>query len=273
VSEALVRVLVVDDEADLRALIRTLLDLDGRFEVVGEAGDGAAGIEQAAALQPDVVLLDRSMPRMTGLEALPEIRRVAPQAAVMLYTAEDDESLRQAAIASGAVGVMTKDATISALADLLTGALVQSGEDPSRPLSVTVGPVPADAALTWIDNTTKIVEAVRANPGLTDREIEPEIFDLFCQYLASWREVAEGEQEFLWRATAAPDHVSHLLEAWASIDRIDEDRLRELGHEWSTGRGRLFFNALTSAIVGELERQASLRNLAGRLKEQWTPSA
>jgi CheY-like chemotaxis protein len=212
------------------------------------------------------------MPRVTGLEALPEIRRVAPHAAVMLYTAEDDETLRQAAIASGAVGVMTKDATISALADLLSGALVQSGEDASRPLSVTVGPVPADAALIWIENTTRIVEAVRDTPGLTDQEIDPGVFDLFCQYLASWKEVAEGEQEFLWRASADPAHVSHLLEAWASIDRIDEDRLRELGLEWSNERGRLFFNALTTAIVGELDRQESLRNLAGRLKEQWTSS-
>src|SRR3954463_4025400 len=100
-DEARIRVLVVDDTPDLRAVIKLLLDMDGRFEVVGEAGDGVEGGELAAELQPDGVLLARTMPRMSGLEALPEIRTVAPHTAVVLYTSEADDGVYQAALGSG----------------------------------------------------------------------------------------------------------------------------------------------------------------------------
>lgn len=63
-----------------------ILELDGRFEVVGEAGDGLTGIELAEELQPDLVLLDLSMPKMDGLEALPEIRTKAPGTAVIIFS-------------------------------------------------------------------------------------------------------------------------------------------------------------------------------------------
>lgn len=80
------RVLLVDDVADLRLSVKMILELDGRFEVVGEAGNGAKGIELAEELQPDLVLLDLSMPKMDGLEALPEILQVAPDAKVIIFS-------------------------------------------------------------------------------------------------------------------------------------------------------------------------------------------
>src|SRR5947209_6978341 len=99
-----------------------LLELDGRFEVVGEAVDGIEGVERAEELQPDVVLLDRTMPRMSGMEALPRIRQVAPRAAVVLYTSETDERVYQAALASGAVDVMDKAAGVADIAVHLSKA-------------------------------------------------------------------------------------------------------------------------------------------------------
>ena len=74
-----VRVLLVDDVPDLRLIVRMVLQRTGQFEVVAEAGDGLEAIAQADECQPDLILLDLSMPRMSGVEALPRIREVAPQ--------------------------------------------------------------------------------------------------------------------------------------------------------------------------------------------------
>jgi CheY-like chemotaxis protein len=264
-----VRVLVVDDTDDLRAVIKLLLEMDGRFEVVGQAVDGVEGVDRAADLQPDVVLLDRSMPRLSGLEALPQIRRVAPGAAVVLYTAEADEGVYQAALASGAVSVMDKASTIGDLAVRLTDALLQSWATPAADIGVHVGPVPSDAALEWIDNTAGIVAAVRAHPELTDEPVPAAVLDTFDEYLHGWREVAETDSQFVWAARATPEEVNRLIDAWATIDRIPDDRLQALGLDWSAPRGRLFFHAITEAVMAALAQHETTVALARRLQPQW----
>lgn len=84
------RVLLVDDAPDLRTLLQVALERDGRFVVVGEAADGAEAIDLASELQPDIVVLDQMMPVMSGLEAMPRIRQVAPGAKVVLFSAIAD---------------------------------------------------------------------------------------------------------------------------------------------------------------------------------------
>jgi DNA-binding NarL/FixJ family response regulator len=261
-------VLVVDDTADLRAVIKMLLDLDGRFEVVGEAVDGVEAVEHAERLQPDVVVLDRSMPRMNGLEALPEIRRVAPGTSVVLYTADGDEGVAQAALGLGAVGVMDKSVGIADLAGHLSEALLQAWGAASNPY-VTVGPVPSDAALEWIDNTAQIVSMVRAHPELTETPVPVDVLDTFEDYMRRWREVAQAESEFVWAATAEPSEVHRLIDAWATIDRIPEERLAEHGLAWSSPRGRVFFHAITEAVMEALARHEATLSLARRLEPQW----
>ena len=81
------RVVLVDDEPDIVFLAKLLFESDGRFEVVGEAGDGAEAVRLAQELQPEAVLLDILMPGMDGWEALPLIRRVAPDATVVVVSA------------------------------------------------------------------------------------------------------------------------------------------------------------------------------------------
>jgi CheY-like chemotaxis protein len=269
-EEFRIRVLVVDDTAELRGLVRVTLELDGRFEVVGEAVDGIDGIEQAAKLQPDVILLDRSMPRMTGVEALPEITKVAPGAAVIVYTAESDDHVHQAAVAAGAVDVMVKDASVTDIAVRLTATLLRRWADPEAEIAVTVGPVPSDAALDWIDNTIRIVDAVEQHPEVTDTPIDPDVFGTFRAYLQTWRHIAETDEVFLWGARAAPAEVNRLIDAWGSIDRIDDDRLRGLGCDWSSAQGREFFHTLTSAVLAALDRHEETALLAARLQEQWS---
>src|SRR4051794_5145920 len=83
VSPAMIRVLLCDDVKAFRSLVRYALEDEEGIEVVGEAADGDEGIRQATELQPDVVLLDLSMPRCDGLEAIPEIARNAPDARIV----------------------------------------------------------------------------------------------------------------------------------------------------------------------------------------------
>ena len=103
-------VLVVEDDADVRAVVTALLDFDGGFEVAGEAPDGAAGISMAEHLRPDVVLLDLAMPVMDGLTALPEILRVAPETQVVVLSAFGTDRTVHAALDQGAVGFVHKGA-------------------------------------------------------------------------------------------------------------------------------------------------------------------
>jgi DNA-binding NarL/FixJ family response regulator len=78
-----IRVLLCDDAEGFRALMRLSLADDPSIEIVGEAADGVAGVEATAELQPDVVLLDMSMPRMGGLQAIPKMRRRAPRTSII----------------------------------------------------------------------------------------------------------------------------------------------------------------------------------------------
>ena len=78
-----IRVLLCDDAEGFRALMRSSLADDPSIEIVGEAADGVAGVEATAELQPDVVLLDMSMPRMGGLQAIPKMRRRAPGTSII----------------------------------------------------------------------------------------------------------------------------------------------------------------------------------------------
>ena len=81
------RVLVVDDDADLRFLLKMALDRDGVSRVVGEATNGRDAIDAAREHQPDVIVLDQSMPVMNGTEAIPGLREAVPAARIVIYSA------------------------------------------------------------------------------------------------------------------------------------------------------------------------------------------
>jgi CheY-like chemotaxis protein/anti-sigma regulatory factor (Ser/Thr protein kinase) len=102
------RVVVADDDADMRALLSTALRRDGRFEVVGEAGDGDEAVAVVEATQPDLVLLDLGMPGRGGLEALPLLRRAADKAQIVVVSGFPGDRLEAVSRASGAVGYVEK---------------------------------------------------------------------------------------------------------------------------------------------------------------------
>ena len=103
-----IRIFLADDHTVLRAGLRALLDAEPDMEVVGEAGDGASCVRQAAAIQPDVVLLDINMPDCNGLEALTLLREQTPSSRVLILTMHDDAGYLRQALASGGAGYVLK---------------------------------------------------------------------------------------------------------------------------------------------------------------------
>lgn len=101
-------VLIVDDTPDMRLLLRTVLGHVDGYVVVGEAGDGAAAVEAARRLRPDVVLLDLAMPKMDGLEALPLIKEAVPQCHVIVLSAFESSRMEKPALAAGATAYVQK---------------------------------------------------------------------------------------------------------------------------------------------------------------------
>ena len=114
------RILIVDDHPLTRSALSGLLQQNG-FSVVGEAGDGAAAIDLARELSPDLVLLDLSLPGMNGLEALPRLREAAPNAEVVVLTASGTEDNLMAAIRGGAAGYLLKSEPPERIVEFLRG--------------------------------------------------------------------------------------------------------------------------------------------------------
>jgi two-component system nitrate/nitrite response regulator NarL len=122
-TSAAIRVLVVDDHTLFRRGLTALLAGDARFAVVGEAGDAGDAQRQAAALQPDVILLDNHLPGVNGVDALAGLREVAPQARVLMLTVSEDERDLAAALRGGALGYLLKTADSDLLASAIERAM------------------------------------------------------------------------------------------------------------------------------------------------------
>jgi len=107
-APAPVRLLVVDDHTLFRRGLVALLAGDRSLAVAGEASDAGEAVRQAAALQPDVILLDNHLPGATGIQALPGLKEAAPGARIILLTVSEDEQDLQAALRGGAHGYLLK---------------------------------------------------------------------------------------------------------------------------------------------------------------------
>jgi two-component system, NarL family, response regulator NreC len=120
-----IRILLADDHAVLRSGLRLLLDGRDDMKVVGEAANGAELLPLAIKLQPDVILLDLTMPQLGGLQVLPLLREQLPQVRVLILTMHDDEGYLRQALRTGAAGYVLKKAAdvelISAIQAIMRG--------------------------------------------------------------------------------------------------------------------------------------------------------
>ena len=161
---AAARVLIVDDHPLTREALASLLAQHG-FEVAGEASDGEQAIAEAESLQPDLILLDLSMPGMNGLEALPQLRAAAPAAEVVVLTASGTEENLLGAIRGGAAGYLLKSEPPERIVEFLRG--VARGE---AALSGSVARRLLETVRETGGRETGIPDSIAA--ALTAREVE-----------------------------------------------------------------------------------------------------
>ncbi len=167
-----IRILLVDDQPLFRKAIATLIDEQPDFTVVGEAENGLDGVEQARALQPDLVVLDVDMPVMNGVEAVRLIREQVPATKVVMLTVSEDEDDLFDAIRYGAHGYLLKDLRPEQLYDMLRSVMRNE-----TPLSPAIAGRVLTALRGWGQSggTGPIRSAPSATPegpALTRREIE-----------------------------------------------------------------------------------------------------
>ena len=105
-----IRILLADDHSIFRDGLRTLFKSDPQFSIIGEAADGEAAIQLAAKLQPDIAILDISMPKITGIEATRTIKKEVPQTKILILTIHEKEEFVYEMIHAGANGYVLKNA-------------------------------------------------------------------------------------------------------------------------------------------------------------------
>ncbi|HEV3277031.1 MAG TPA: response regulator transcription factor [Terriglobia bacterium] len=102
------RILIVDDDKGLRKSLRMFLNHQPGWQVVGEGANGREGIEEAERLKPDLTIMDLNMPEVSGIEATREIRRAAPDSAILVLTEHNSVPLVCEALEAGAHGFLPK---------------------------------------------------------------------------------------------------------------------------------------------------------------------
>jgi len=214
------RLVLADDHAVLRSGLRMLLESHGEFEVVGEAADGAAAVDMATRLHPDLVLMDISMPGMDGMEATRQIRAAVPDLKILVLTMHDDAGYLREVLAAGASGYILKKAVdselISAIQAVLRGevfvypsmtrALVEQYLT-QRPVST---PAPSQEPRSPVEGLSprelEVLKLVAS--GFTSREIA-EQFGLSAKTVESYR-ARIGEK---LGTTSRTDFIRYALQA------------------------------------------------------------
>ena len=200
-----IRVLIADDHRLFRDGMRALLNSAPDLEVVGEAGDGEQAVAKAAALRPDVILMDLQLPGFNGVEATRRILHSQPSVSVLVLTMFEDTDTVLAAMRAGARGYILKDTDEEAL--LRSVRAVASGE-------ALFGPGVAERLMRYLAEATPSADR-SAFPELTDRERE--VLYLLAQGLSN-QEVA-GRMGISLKT--ARNHVSNILGRLQVADRTE----------------------------------------------------
>lgn len=200
-----IRVLIADDEALIRAGFRVLVDSAADLTVVGEAANGAAAVQQARQLRPDVVLMDIRMPIMDGLEAMRHLATGELDTRVIIVTTFDQDEHVYQALRSGASGFVLKDTLPE---QLLHAIRVVAGGEALLTPSVTRRMISA-----FVRRTPVTAAADTRLQLLTDRERE------VLEQVAAGRSNAEVAEVLFVSIATVKTHVGRLLTKLGARDR------------------------------------------------------
>jgi len=264
------RVVVVDSDEAMRLLLQLQLELDGRFEVVGEGTKGSEAVELADTHKPDLMVMPLYLSGTGTAEAIQEVRRRAADTAVVLYTLQVDSGTYQAALAAGALGVLDKGALAHGFVDHFVSTLLDQASPEDTTVEIQIGPVSGEAARAWVANTKTILDAVIHHPEVVGVTIPEDVTAFFRALLQQWGDIAAGAETFRWAARARPADVERVVSYWGFIDAMTDEQLARLGVRWADPAGdHPFFRALTAGVLEALQRHEETRRLAARLTEQW----
>ena len=195
------RVLIADDQTLFRTGLARLLDEDPRVEVVGQAVDGADVVKRAAALHPDVILMDLKMPNLDGPEATRQIVAEHPEIKVLILSTFDADSYVLQALRAGASGYVLKDsqpdAIVSSILAVINGERVMANAVANRVLDMLTG-------------TTSPKQFY---DGLTAREVE------ILKLLAAGQANKQIARRLNISEKTVRNHVSHMYEKLQIYDR------------------------------------------------------
>jgi len=212
-----IRILLADDHPFFRDGVRVLLDSVADTEVVGEVGSGQEAIELAAALQPDVILMDINMPGTNGIEATRRILDTSPHVAVLMVTMYEDDDSVFSAIRAGARGYLLKGANqvelLRAIRAVHGGEVIFAAGIARRVMAYFAAPKPA---VPW-----------QPFPDLTDRERE--ILGLIAQ--------GHDNAELVRRLVLSPKTVrNHISNIFSKLQVADRAEAIARAHEAGLGR-------------------------------------
>ena len=185
-----IQILLIEDQTLMRQGLKTILDLEPGFRVIGEAADGESGVQMALEMRPDAILMDIQMPHLNGVEATTQLCRQWPEAKVIILTTFDRDDYVYQGVRAGALGYLLKDAPANKLIETIRR--VHAGE-------VFIQPEIASRALREMMRSTATAEPLS--------EREREVLVLLAQG-ASNKDMAE--KLFITEGTVK-NHVSNIL--------------------------------------------------------------
>jgi DNA-binding NarL/FixJ family response regulator len=191
-----IRLVLVDDHALLRSGLRQLLEQHG-IDVVGEASDGPSAVQLVRDVAPDVVLMDVSMPGISGIEATMRIRAVAPTAQVIMLTVSPDERDVEESICAGACGYLLKDAPVEQILTAIEAAAAGESLLSPRIAADILDRVRTDAGRSALPD--------EARAELTERERE------VLRLIAEGKENSQIAEELFISLQTVKNHVSNIL--------------------------------------------------------------
>ena len=212
------RILIADDHAILRAGLRLLLDAQADLTVVGEAEDGAQTLAQSEALQPDLILLDLTMPGLGGLEALPLLHQRSPHSRILVLTMHDDEGYLRQALRTGAAGYVLKKAVDSELLNAIR--------------AVVRGETYVHSAMTG-----KLLDSILPDPTLSASEDDP------------WRKLSKREFDVLRQAALGYTNAEIAEQLSISVKTVETYRARGMEKLGLRTRAQLVRSALARGLL------------------------